>query len=260
MRLLKRIKRRIFKIGSVLLKKKKKPNKNAIWVFGMQKSGTTAIAGLLSYRSGLSVTLDTEMLWNPYFKDILEGRLDFIKHINANPDDFSNQIIKEPSASQLINFIEDYFNLEKYIFIYRDPHDVIRSILNRLDIPGDKINIDIDSVDVNWRYIFGDGTNYIEKLANLWLKVYSQDDYIYNSNALFVNYDIFKKDKIKFIDNLCSELQLPKKNDISDIINKDFQPRGNSNVDLKLFFGEHNFQVILSICDEKKRSLEQCFV
>ena len=256
MRLLNRIKK---KISTTLYKKTLKPNKDAIWVFGIQKSGTSAIAGLLSERTGLSVTLDTTLLWNPYLKAINDGQLDFGEHIKKNPFDFSKQIIKEPAASLLIKHIKEHFYLEKYLFIYRNPYDVIRSILNRLDIPGDKTNVNMHDVNINWRYIFKDGTDYIEKLANLWLEVYSQESYIFNSRCVLVSYDVFNKSKINFIDELCDNLNLPKKNNINEILNKNFQPRGNANVDLKVFFGTKNFQTIARICDSQMIVFEQHF-
>ncbi|WP_417238832.1 sulfotransferase domain-containing protein [Bizionia sp.] len=259
MLLLQHLKRKLKKRWDRLNKKPIIPNKDALWIFGVQKSGTTAIAALLSKRSGLSVTLDTKMLWNPYLENIREGKLNLLQHINANPYDFSKKIIKEPAASFLIKHLKEYFYLEKYIFIYRNPYDVIRSILNRLNIEGDKVNIDINSVNPNWRYIFGDGTNYILKLSKHWLEVYSQDEYIYNDKCLFVSYDLFNEDKLKFIDELCEGLQLPKKNSILNILDEDFQPRGNTNVDLRVFFGEDNFQIINKICYHKMIELEQNF-
>lgn len=253
-KILNRLKKKLFSSN-----KKPKPNKKAIWVFGMQKSGTSVIAGLLAHRLGYSVTLDTEMLWNPYLQDIKDNKLDFVEHIFNYPEDFSKQIIKEPTASLIINHVEKFFHLDKYVFIYRNPFDVIRSILNRLEIRGDMDDVDINSINHNWQYIFVDGKDYIKRLASIWLNVYSQDKYISNDKCLFVSYELFMNNKVDFIDKLCHKLKLKKKNSIIHLLDKDFQPRGNTNVDIKAFFGEKNYQIITDICSKKAEELESKF-
>lgn len=246
MRLFYRIKNKLTRMHSNYKQLNAKPNRNAIWIFGVQKSGTSAIAGLLAKRSNKSVTLDTPTLWDPFYSQMLNAELDIITHIKSNPYPFSKTIIKEPVASLFVSELDTYFNMDKYVFIYRNPHDVIRSILNRLHLPGDRKDIDLNEINENWRVHFKDGTNYIKSLTELWIKVYSQEEAIDDQRCIFVKYEDFLKDKIEFIDDLCEKLNLSPKNNITEILDYNFQPRGRSNTNLNEFFGEDNYNYILN--------------
>ena len=240
-----RVKRKLQKKWEAYKIKITKPNKDALWVFGVQKSGTSAIAGLLAHRANKTVTLDTPYLWEPYYSEIISGNLSLKHHVIKNPFPFSKDIIKEPAASVMIGHIEKIFNLPQYLFIYREPHDVIRSILNRLDLPGNKKNVNFHSIDANWQIHFkSHGKNYINDLIELWINVYSQKEYINNPNCILVTYKDFVQDKQKFIDGLCKKLNYKPVKDIAHLLDHNFQPKGNSNVNLKSFFGEENYNNI----------------
>jgi hypothetical protein len=239
-----RVKRKIQKKLEAYHRKNTKPNKEALWVFGMQKAGTSAIASLLAHRTGKTATIDTPLLWNPYYNQLRNNKLSFCKHITKNSYDFSKEIIKEPAASVIIDQIDEYFDLDKFIFIYRNPYDVIRSILNRLGLPGDKENIDLNLVNKNWRVHFNDGENYVESLIKLWIEVYSQNMYIENQRCIFVKYEDFVLGKQVFIDSLCDKLGYQKIHDIEYLLDHNFQPKGEPNVNLIHFFGESNYDLI----------------
>lgn len=240
-----RFKRNIEKKWDAYQRNKAKPNKHALWIFGMQKSGTSAIAALLAHRSGKSVTIDTPLLWHPYSTHIKSGILDLGQHVKNNPYPFSKDIIKEPSASLMIDFIKCYFELQRFVFIVRNPFDVIRSILNRLNLTGNGVVLNIDSVNKNWQPMFVDGENYVKKLADIYVKVYSQEHYLNHPNCVLVKYEDFKHNKECFIDDLCDSLGLKKVNSIESVKNKQFQPKGKQVDDFRAYFGETNFNLIL---------------
>lgn len=242
-----KIKKRLQGIWEFFQRKTAKPNKKAVWIFGMQKAGTSAIAGLLAYRADKTVTIDTTFLWQPYLNQIKEGKLDFKKHIHKNALPFSKDIIKEPAASLLIEDIENYFDLERYVFILRDPFDLIRSILNRLNLSGSETSLNINDVDKNWRYMFEDRENYVQKLAEIYREIYSQSKYINNSNCILVKYEDFNNDKEMFINQLCEQLDFQQINSIEHLKNKNFQPKGNPIKDYKAFFGDENYHIIYNI-------------
>ncbi|SHJ16358.1 Sulfotransferase family protein [Mesonia phycicola] len=237
-----------------------KPNKKAMWVFGMQKTGTTAIASLLATRSGKSCTLDTKYLWGDYYKDIINKKLCFNNHINKFSYPFSKDIIKEPSASLMINQIEKVFKLKKYIFITRHPLDTIRSILNRLNIPGNKKSINIESIHPDWQIHFSSGESYVRDLAILYVKVYSQENYIFSDNCVLVKYEDFVEDKLTFIDGLLDEFDFEKKNDITNILDKNFQPKGQVVKDYVSYFGEENYNEIKAITEQVAQKFNYNFI
>jgi len=232
----------------------KKPNKNAIWIFGFQKAGTSAIAGLFAKMSGKSVTIDTVFLWGSYKAKM--NKTGIAKHVNKYSYDFSKDIIKEPGATFYIPTIESYFKLEKYIFIVRNPYDNIRSILNRLKVAGNKEQIDLSNIDLKWRSKFKNGgENYVQDLAELWLRANNQKEYMHNHRCVLVKYEDFVYDKVGFIEKLITEFNLDKVNDISDIMNNQFQPKGNSKTSLMDFFGSKNIDTIDRICGVRMREL-----
>ena len=131
-----------------------KPNKNALFIFGFQKSGTSVIAGLLAEMTGKSVTIDTPYFWYPYDHQIISGTLKIKDHVEKYSHPFSKQIIKEQTTIFFISKLQEYFILDSYCFIIRNPFDNIRSILNRLNLLGNKEDIDIRLVIKSWQYIF----------------------------------------------------------------------------------------------------------
>ena len=48
---------------------------------------------------------------------------------------------------------------------------------------------------------------------------------------------------------------LPIKNDISNYLNIQYQPKGNSEVNLQDFFGEENYSIIETVCKENMKRL-----
>lgn len=229
-----------------------KPNRKAIWIFGMQKSGTTAIAALLAKKTGKSVTLDTKYLWEPYSSQILSKEISIEELVNKYSYPFSKQIIKEPSATFIIDVIKQYFFLEKYVFIVRNPYDNIRSILNRLNLPGDKLSIDLSQINPNWQYIFQNeyGKNYIGVLAKRWVEANSQMEIINSESCVLVKYEDFILDKETYIENLAKELGLPKNKSISEIVNINYQSKGNRNTNIMEFFGAKNLNIINNTCEK----------
>ncbi len=235
-----------------------KPNKDALFIFGFQKSGTSAIAGLLAEKTGKSVSIDTKYLWEPYQSEILKGSLTIEKQVRKYSYDFSKEIIKEPSATFFIPQLNSFFPLDKYIFIVRNPFDNIRSILDRLKLPGNLENLNYDDILPSWQYIFEEqkGKDYIGVLAKRWVLANDQLDVLESSKCVLVKYEDFKKDKENYIDELAMKLDYKPINSISHLLNKQYQPKGNANVDLHKFFGDRNYRKIEDICGELMQYLK----
>src|SRR5699024_3209315 len=98
-------------VKPLILNKFTKPNKDAIWVFGFQKSGTSAIAGLLAHMGNKSVTIDTPYLWPPNNKKIINGEISIKNYVTKYSYPFSKEIIKEPQATFFIDKIDSFFTL-----------------------------------------------------------------------------------------------------------------------------------------------------
>lgn len=231
-----------------------KPNREALFVFGHQKSGTTAIAELLARYVGKSLTIDPPCTWEPYFSKLLNGEINLEKHIIANSYDFSKDIIKDPNLSYFFNQLEKTFNIDQYIVIVRNPFDNIRSILNRLGVPGDKDEINIENLPYYWHSTFGieKGENYVRVLAKNWIKAYENINMLESDKCILVKYEDFLMDKEKFIGTIASNLKLVEVNDISKLVDHQFQPKG-VNQSKEVFFNDKNINIIYDTCFTKMK-------
>ena len=239
-----------------------------IIVLGNQKSGTTVIAALLSKATRKTVAID------PWFQ--IQNKLDIESQINLqqrlyeNSSKFNNfieqnnqyfyfEVIKEPNFTFLYEDVKKCFPEAKFIFINRDPRDNIRSILNRLKIPGNIRQLSdrqLNSMTLGWKLVMEGkypsvpGDNYIERLAYRWNV--AADNYLKNSDSMiYVTYEEFLENKKAKINLLAEEIGLKIKRDISKELDIQYQPKGNNNLSWSEFFGEENLARINDICGDK---------
>jgi Sulfotransferase family len=232
-----------------------------ILILGNQKTGSTAIADLIAKRSGNSVMLDIKsVLSEPSW--LLEqryGLADFSNFLFQNRSEFNPIILKEPSLTFFYPELVKHFPHARYAFIIRNPLENIRSILNRLKIPGDLGEINMAdwpelSYMPTWKLAL-DSTwlgcppgNYIEALAYRWnvaAQVYLEN----NDDMHLIKYEKFLEDKVGEVDAACHYLGLTPTNDISEFLDRQYQSKGKVGIDPALFFGPENYAKIKKICD-----------
>jgi hypothetical protein len=239
-----------------------KVNDEPIFVLGNQKSGTSAIGALLADLTELPAAIDLPGICEPVQPELHSREISFPQFVDNNKYDFSKKIIKEPSLTFLYDDLASYFPEAKFIFIVRDPRDNIRSILNRVDVPGNLLKINdqqqkkIDRAPKDWervidsRWMGIQGENYIEWMAERWnyaVDIYKQ----HAKNMVLIRYEDFVKDKVGSIEHLAQQLSLTKVNEIRDKVNIQYQPPGNKSVKKIEFFGEENLVRIEKICGER---------
>ena len=89
--------------------------------------------------------------------------------------------------------------------------------------------------------------NIIANLSNRW--VLAAEVYLNNPDKLIlVNYEDFLKHKENYIENLASTLRLKTKRNISNIVDIQYQPKGDSTIKWLDFFGEENLYLIERVC------------
>lgn len=231
-------------------------NERVVFVFGNQKSGTTAISALLSNLGKLSATLDI-MTFTVEEQDMLhERRLLFKDFVKKHKKEFSNELIKEPALTFLYEEVKNCFTLSRGMFIIRDPRENIRSILNRVKVRGDMHKIDnFDKLPNAWQRIIDNRwmgmeyDHYIDSLAARWNRAAN----VYLEHAddmILVRYEDFMADKVGVIEQTAAKLGIEKRNDISGKVDIQYQPRGDRNISWLVFFGEENLKRITDICGE----------
>jgi hypothetical protein len=230
-----------------------------IFILGNQKSGTSAIAALLGRITGLSVTIDLKKEYlsarQSYYR-VLKGERDFQKLIERNRLDFSRDIIKEANLTLFFDEILAHFPESRFVFVLRDPRENIRSILNRLDIPGHLSSLNQEhkkKIPIGWSMVLNGswlglkGDNYIEMMAARWNLM--SDVYLKNKGTMImIRYEDFLKDKVGEISKLAKALAQVPVNDISDRVDIQYQPRGMHGVSWESFFGSENLSRIERIC------------
>ncbi|WP_414828119.1 sulfotransferase [Alteromonas sp. H39] len=244
--------------------------KNTKVVFlGHQKSGTTAISALFSEYVGLSYSSDPIFKSSPSTSLTLDSFLnnedEFNVFLNNNKKLFYKNSVKDPDFILNFPLTERIYPYAHFVFISRDPHQIIRSIFNRLKLDGNskKDTVSKDEIYMpteNWLYMLNgkhpkqDGLSIISRLAER-IEA-STKYYLENKDKIHhVSYEDFKREKLKSIENLALRLGFEKKKDITSHLEKNFQPPGNNNIEIKDFFGQENYDDIAKIC---KNSLRIC--
>lgn len=239
----------------------------SIVVLGNQKTGSTAIAALLADATGQSVTLDLQRAiqdvgWQLCVKF---GVTKFEEVAHRYKEDFSRTIIKEPGLTYFYDEIVGLMPNAKFVFIQRNPYQNIRSILNRLKIPGNLHDIEHDDwpeliKTPVWRLALESSWlgrpkgSYIEGMAHRWdvaarTSLDAKDDFI------SIRYEEFAQNKKVAIENLAHQLGVKVQKDISASVDVQHQPKGNRGISPIEFFGEGNLEIIRSICGNSASQL-----
>ncbi len=218
-------------------------------ILGFQKSGTTAIAFLFSEATKMSLAaeLKTAMLYPDLYQDVFEGKIDFDTFVNKNKIDFSFDILKEGFLNYFAKELVQKFPNTKFAFIVRDPFQAIRSISNRLHVqPGMSLEEIKPNISPTW-YLLLSGIplkpenrsdDYVTNLARLW--VLSNDKYEeVKDDCMFISYEDFNKNKAGVIKQMCTEMGFEYKQDISALVDVNYNIKGKAKINLADFFGDY---------------------
>lgn len=230
------------------------PNANPIFILGNQKSGTSAICGLLGEATNQSYIIDFVGGWAPYISNLINQKTPLTKFVKQNSWAFSHQIIKEPNLTFVAEQLVTNFPDSHFIYVVRNPFDNIRSILNRLKISGTTTKLtDFSSLNKTWKSILtGDdlgieSSNPIEVLAHRWNR--SNSSYLNNKGRyILIKYESFNADKSGCLKRIALSTNLHFSNDITHLTEKNFQPKGDNSLKRLDYFGDENYQIIKNLC------------
>jgi hypothetical protein len=235
-----------------------------VFVFGNQKSGTTAIAALLSRAAGLPVTLDFYGAREPHLGRLLRGELSVDRFVTANRYPLSKAIVKEPNLTFVADKLMEHFESSKAVFVVRDPRENIKSLLARLSIPGHLDGLSLSDTwlpNTTWRSILegrdlGSGyTHYIDVLAHRW----SAAAAVYFANPdkyVLLRYEDFLLNKVESIYSLAFSLSLVVTGEIAPYVDVQYQVASDKRVDANAFFGGKNLSRINTLCSEYMHLLQ----
>lgn len=229
-------------------------NRSPVVALGNQKSGTTAIAALLAEHAGITATLDLKRFTIDDMDRIHRGELSAADFVRLHRRDFSVDLVKEPGLTFLWPRFHDYFAAAPILFIIRDPRANIRSILNRVQRPGDRDDLpDFEALTLSWQRVVDNqwlgihASHYIESMAHRWnlaVDIYEK----FRDDMILVKYEDFGAAKAATIAALARRLGLQGRHDISGRVDIQFQGKGDRNVTPEVFFGASNLGRIERIC------------
>jgi hypothetical protein len=230
------------------------PNPRPLLVFGNQKSGTTAIASLLGSATGKRTTVGFAGAWEPHIGRLVRGETSMADFVRRNAWSFSFDIVKEPGLTFVAPELMDHFGVDRAVFILRHPYENIRSILDRMNLPGDLAAVDPETIKVNrtWRNVLNGrdlglaDDHYVATLARRWLRA-AEIFHSERDRFVLIRYEDFVADKAGTIARLAESLGLAATHDISALIDIPFQRPGRPR-DPALFFGRKNLARIDAIC------------
>jgi len=236
-------------------------------VLGHQKSGTTAIAALLARISDSTMSNDPLFMIDQGAGEVVDKLISSGHHLKTlcgmYPDLFTKKIIKDPDFIFIFPSLKKVYIDARFLFVVRDPRDTIRSICNRLRVPGtEKIKKlkynDMYMGNHHWELILSGElpaqkntgnkhTNYIQNLANRWNM--AVEIYLNNiDDMILIKYEDFSQNKEKIITKLAVDAGLQCKKSIAEYVDIQYQPKGNANADWGEFFGRDNLASIENIC------------
>jgi hypothetical protein len=227
-----------------------------VLVLGNQKTGSTAIATLLAAWGNLTAATDIHPLQSsdshlPNDPATVETLLQRTRYY------FRHDLVKENALTPATGALLDVLPKARPVYVVRHPVHNIRSILDRLGLPGEPCPFHaLDLSDGGWRPIVenrhfdGQAEDHITSLAQRW----SDTTAIYHRHRdrlTLIRYEAFMADKEDCIRRLADRLDVPHKSDIRSLLDVPFQPRGqHRSVSPRSFFSAEALAIINRECAE----------
>lgn len=231
------------------------PHPRPVFFLGNAKSGTTAISALFAKATG------QEYSWDICYHRRWQRAGAFLKHgmtpaemRQRAPGAFAAGVIKDPVLTCASRELRALYPDSLIFFIVRDPYKNVKSIFERLDLPGDLDDAGemLERLPAPWRrqfdasYVGGTPGHYVNLAARGW-QCCADAILDSDSQSRVVYYEDFSCDKIGLISQLAAFAKMPIVNDISSSVNFQYQRQGNHNVSVNEFFGD-NFDRITEEC------------
>lgn len=231
-----------------------------LFIFGNQKSGTSAIAGLLAAATGERLAADFPGARHPFIGPLLRGETPVPAFVRRNRGAFSASIVKEPSLTFVAPALLGHFSEARGVFILRNPWQNIRSILNRLDLRGDTEQPVPGTKTINptWSDALSGADlglppdHFVGILAQRWLRA-AEIGQSLGDRVTLVRYEDFATAKRETIITLAKYAGFAAAGDITPLLDHPFQPKGTDESP-QTFFGP-NLARIEALCGEQARAL-----
>lgn len=233
----------------------------AIVILGNQKTGSTAVAHLLASYGQLSLAADVHPAQGNEQR-LVNGTYPLPALLQDARYYFRHEVVKENALTPITEPLLNALPHARFVFMTRHPAHNIRSMLDRLSLPGEPLPLSEINVDPGWQSIVDgsalhlDAPDHISALALRWQTL--ADRYLDHQDRLqLIRYEDFQTDKTGTIARLAEQLGVPQRTDIQRLLDRPFQPRGaHRTVPLEEFFSEDALRIIDQHCAAGMHALD----
>ena len=234
------------------------------FVLGNQKSGTSAVAGLMAAATGKRTLIDFDIDRVSLIREVRSGARSLQSFFFRNGERLQGQeIIKEPHLTFALNHLLEVFPETSVVFVVRDPVENIRSIAERLRLDREGLNQNVgrflserrEHLSQGWQLVFDDVAlngkdsfeqTVLELLVQRWmLAVRAIRDC--RSNVVTIRYEQFQNDKEAEIARVCREADMVPIHPLNEKAEHSFQPPGPK----RFRFDEKDVLAIRSDCRDE---------
>lgn len=232
-----------------------------IIVLGNQKTGSTAIAALLARSGRLSFRQDVPPAWTCE-PALVRGDLSLAQFVQDQRYYFRKDVVKENALTFCLDQLRRLLPTARFVFTIREPVQNVRSILDRVGLPGRLRRLDrIDAPSPAWhrvldiRWLGEDVDELIASLARRWVLT-AEQVFPLRDGVQLIKYEDFCADKEASIRRLALRLGVAPDQSIRSIKDEPFQPKGDHReVHPERFFGREALDVIQDICAPMRSAL-----
>ncbi len=235
------------------------PPRPGVFISGMPKSGTTAILKLMGLASGTATLNDPfyqlDMKGIQFRDALFDGQLKLGELMRRYPRIFRGALIKDPNLIFFYDDLSAAYPDAGWVFTIRDPRDNIRSILNRLRLPGRAAELAplISNTQGAWRRVLEgrsptlQGRDPFERMARRWVAMAEIADRA-GERVVVSRYEDFMLDKETQIASLCRDVGLDPLHSIAEQMDVQFQPKGDRRAVWGEFYGPDELATIDAVC------------
>jgi len=227
-----------------------------VLVLGFQKSGTSAITALLGIATGKSYAID--------FPDFRQGLLERLQAGSCSlrwalrwraGRQCARELVKECNLILFYEQLRRCYPHSPKVFVLREPRANIRSVLDRLHLPGQMGRGGIHNwvSSPEWRGVLDGGwlglPNPEPPLSLAWRwRLAAETYWRYRREMELVHYEAFCRNKSQVIHDLADRLCLPVRRDITPWLDFPFQSPGTPRTDWTNYFGAEQLARIEGVC------------
>jgi hypothetical protein len=231
-----------------------RPRRDPVWVFGIQKSGSTVFAKALATASGRTSLMDTPLLWDTWNAPLDAAQ--FARLARRHPVTFSPAVLKEPSTTFYPEAVCALTSRPRHLLLIREPAANIRSALDALGVPGHPdAPVPKDIRPAYARYFETSGMPPALAMAHRWCLAYDRP--FWDNPAIgVVAYEEFLAQPEPVLARATEHLGWRSGHAVDAVLRRQHQPAGaHRNVPLSDFFGEEMLGQIRSLTASRHAQL-----